>query len=176
MIGVYFDRKRDPYHSHVIYSDDHGQSWHIGGSVQNGINECAVVELSDGEVYINCRNYVGKKRRASARSGDGGDWFGDFVWEETLIEPICQGSMVALGGDRILFANPASEARKRVTVRLSEDGGHTWSGGSLLHEGPSAYSDLVVETNGKIGCLYERGDEGPYETLTYARFDVLWVK
>ena len=176
MIGVYFDRKRDPYHSHVIYSDDHGQSWHIGGSVQNGTNECAVVKLSDGEVYINCRNYVGKKRRASARSGDGGDSFGDFVWEETLIEPICQGSMVALGGDRILFANPASEARKRVTVRLSEDGGHTWSGGSLLHEGPSAYSDLVVETNGKIGCLYERGDEGPYETLTYARFDVLWVK
>ncbi|MBT3601909.1 MAG: exo-alpha-sialidase, partial [Candidatus Latescibacteria bacterium] len=36
MIGVYMDRKRDPYHSHVIYSDDHGQSWKMGGIVQNG--------------------------------------------------------------------------------------------------------------------------------------------
>ena len=38
MVGKYFDRQRDPYHSHVIYSDDHGASWHIGGIVDEGTN------------------------------------------------------------------------------------------------------------------------------------------
>ena len=84
--------------------------------------------------------------------------------------------MVGLGGGRILFSNPASTKREKVTVRISEDGGKTWSVGTLLHEGPSAYSDLVVEPEGGIGCLYEAGDEVPYEKLVYARFTKLYVK
>lgn len=175
MIGVYMDRKRDPYHSHVIYSDDHGLSWKMGGSVQNGTNECEVVELQDGQVYINCRNYVGDKRRASALSQDGGETFVGFKWEEALIEPICQASVIALPDNRLVFANPASTARENLTVRLSGPGGDTWSPGSVLHAGPAAYSDLVIQADGRIGCLYERGDENPYETLVYAQFDKEWI-
>jgi sialidase-1 len=175
MIGVHFDRKKDPYHSHVIYSDDHGKTWQMGGSVQNGTNECEVAELQDGTVYINCRNYVGDKRRASALSRDGGQTFGDFRWEETLVEPICQASVIALENDRLIFANPASEARENLTVRLSVNGGQSWSRGSVLHKGPAAYSDLVVQADGQIGCLYECGEGRPYERLVYAQFDVNWV-
>jgi len=181
IVGKHFDRQRDPYHSHVIYSDDHGESWQIGGIVADGTNECAVVELVDGAVYINCRNYVGEKRRRVAWSHDQGKTFTGFRWDEMLVEPICQASLVRLSdkrtgtGNRLLFANPASTSRERMTVRLSEDEGQHWSSGKVLHAGPAAYSDLAVATDGSICCLYERGDENPYETLTLARFDREWL-
>ena len=38
------DGTRDPDYSHVIYSDDQGASWHIGGSSDRGANESTAVE------------------------------------------------------------------------------------------------------------------------------------
>lgn len=175
IVGVHLDRGRDPYHSHVIYSDDHGASWRIGGIVAQGTNECAVAELSDGSVYINCRNYAGRKRRAVARSYDRGASFAQFTWDETLIEPVCQAGLDCLQDGRLLFANPAAATRARMTVRLSPDGGRTWPVARLLHPGPSAYSDLAVLDSGAVCCLYERGDQGPYETLMLARFNIPWL-
>lgn len=181
MVGKYFDRKRDPYHSHVIYSDDHGASWQIGGIVDDGTNECAVVELSDGAVYINCRNYVGDKRRAVAWSQDGGETFSHFRWEDVLVEPICQASLVRLTDEnqhdrnRVLFANPASTAREKMTIRLSTDECQSWPIAKLLHAGPAAYSDLAVTADGMIHCLYECGEGHPYENLRLARFDLAWL-
>lgn len=175
MVGVYFDRSRDPYHSHVIYSDDHGTTWQIGGIVDVGTNECALAELADGSLYINCRNYVGGKRRAVARSQDQGLSFEQFEWDETLVEPICQASLERLPNGQLLFANPASTARERLTVRLSRDGGHSWPIARILHLGPAAYSDLAVLPDGTICCLYEQGNSHPYETLTWARFNLPWL-
>ena len=34
--------------SHVIYSDDHGKTWKVGGRSAAQTNECAVVERDDG--------------------------------------------------------------------------------------------------------------------------------
>ena len=65
IVGVEFTPD-DPYHSHVIISDDGGDSWRLGGIVPEGTNECTVVETAEGSVYINCRNYKGAKRRATA--------------------------------------------------------------------------------------------------------------
>jgi len=175
MVGQYFDRKRDPYHSHVIYSDDHGASWQIGGTVDIGTNECTVVETVDGAIYINCRNYVGEKRRAVAWSHDQGASFTGFRWEESLVEPICQASLVRYDPQYVLFANPASTAREKLTVRLSADECQSWPVAKVLHAGPAAYSDLAVAPDLTICCLYERGDEHPYERLTLARFDLAWL-
>ena len=77
--------------------------------------------------------------------------------------------------NRILFANPASEQRVKMTVRLSYDECRTWAVSKLLQEGPSAYSDLCVSPDTTICCLYERGEEHPYETLTLARFNIEWL-
>ena len=45
------------YYSHVIYSDDNGKTWTLGGSTpQDQVNECEVVELSDGRLMLNMRN------------------------------------------------------------------------------------------------------------------------
>jgi sialidase-1 len=175
IVGQHFDRQRDPYHSHVIYSDDHGASWHIGGSVDVGTNECALLETADGALYINCRNYVGEKRRAVAWSVDQGATFTEFRWDETLVEPICQASLVRYDAKQILFANPASTTREKLTVRLSADDGQSWPVAKMLYSGPAAYSDLAVLPDLTICCLYEQGDAHPYERLTLARFDLAWL-
>ena len=181
MVGTYFDRQKDPYHSHVIYSDDHGASWRIGGIMDDGTNECAVVQTVDGALYINCRNYKGAKRRAYAWSQDNGDTFSKFGWEDTLIEPICQASLVRFTDEerhdknRVLFSNPASTEREKLTVRVSYDECKTWPVSKMLYEGPSAYSDLTIAPDMTICCLYERGAEHPYEKLTFAQCNIEWL-
>lgn len=177
MVGQNFDRATDPYHSHVIYSDDQGATWAIGGIVPDGTNECEAVELLNGDVMINCRNYVGGQRRAVALSRDGGATFGEFRWDETLIEPICQASIVHWpAAQGLAFANPASDARENMTVRLSQDEGVTWPFRKTLHAGPAAYSDLAVTQDGHCLCLYEKGAAHPYETLALARFNADWLQ
>ena len=62
-----------------------------------------------------------------------------------------------------------------MTVRLSYDEGVSWPVSRLLDERPSAYSSLAVLPDGKIGCLYERGEESAYEKITFARFSLGWL-
>jgi sialidase-1 len=163
------------YYSHVIYSDDGGQTWQLGGRTpDHQVNECQVVELSDNRLLLNMRNYDRSKHlRQYAFSNDGGESWSGQAFDPALPEPICQASirMYQTGLPLALFSNPADpDSRVNMTVRLSEDDGETWPRALVLHEGPSAYSDLAVLPNGDVGCLYERGDEHPYETITFATF------
>lgn len=169
------------YHSHIIYSDDIGETWKIGGIVDEGTNECTVVQAVDGSLYINCRNYIGTKRRAYAWSQDNGNTFSNRTWDETLIESICQASLIRFTDkehydkNRILFSNPASTEREKMTIRISYDECKTWNGGKLLCPGPSAYSDLTIAEDMTICCFYERGEKSPYEKITFAQFDLEWL-
>jgi sialidase-1 len=158
--------------SHVIYSDDHGKSWQIGGVVGPGCNESQAVELDDGTLMLNIRSFRDDRRRLVALSKDGGQTFTDPVPDATLIDPNCQGSIVraAGAGGELLFSNPASTKREKLTVRFSRDGGRTWPDATLLHAGPAAYSCLAVLADGTVLCLYERGVKHAYETITLARF------
>jgi len=168
VVPVNYDRS-DPKHSHVIYSDDHGATWRLGGSAGAGANECVALELNDGSLYLNCRNYSGNHRRAVVQSRDGGETFSEIVYDEALIEPTCQASLVRYDDNTVLFSNPASEKRERMTVRTSRDECRTWDAGLLLHPGPAAYSDLAVLPDKTICCLYERGESRAYEKITLAR-------
>jgi sialidase-1 len=170
-------------HAHVIYSDDHGHTWQLGGIVTKGTNESIAVETVDGGLYINCRNTsdTGRTHRAYAWSYDGGETFEPAQWDSTLVEPICQASLVRFstekdsGRNRVLFCNPASPKRERMTVRVSYDECRTWSLGRIVHFGPSAYSDLCVLPDMTIGLLYEQGQYSPYETITFAQFSLEWL-
>jgi sialidase-1 len=160
--------------SHVIYSDDRGATWKLGGAAGFGTNECAVVERTDGSLLLNSRSYRGKACRAISVSTDGGATWQPTQDEPALVESVCQASMIRGAGDALLFCNPATpRGRHHLTVRLSLDDGKTWPHSRLLCEGSSAYSSLALLPSGEIGVLYERDD---YKTLTLARFSQDWIK
>ncbi|MBM3744989.1 MAG: exo-alpha-sialidase [Acidobacteria bacterium] len=165
-------------YSHVVYSDDGGKTWKLGGSAGPDCNESTVVELRDGSLMLNMRNYAGKNRRAVSISRDGGLTWTDPVLDDALIEPVCQASLIAFGKGRrrvLLFSNPASTERVNMTVRLSRDEGKSWSVSKTIHAGPSAYSNLVELKGNTVGLLYERGDADRYERITFARFPIQWL-
>ncbi len=172
------------YFSHVIFSDDHGQNWKLGGSTPRDlVNECEAVELADGRLMLNMRSYdPSQKARQSAISRDSG-----ITWEEQklvpeLVDPICQASIRRLAWPTterpgvILFSNPASQKRERLTVRASFDDGNTWPISRLLSPSPAAYSCLVTMPDGSIGIFYETGSKNPYQTLVFSRFTLDWLK
>lgn len=83
------------YHSQLIYSDDKGETWKLGGIVnEHGGNESSVVELKNGYLMLNMRNYNREesKTRSYAISKDGGETVSQMSYLPELIEPICQGS------------------------------------------------------------------------------------
>jgi len=134
---------------------------------------------------LNMRNYERTRmRRQVAFSEDGGETWHGQRFDGVLVEPVYQASMrrYSWGWPRekgiILFSNPADETdRINLTLRASDDDGGTWSGRKVLHEGPSAYSDLAVLGDGRIACLFEAGQKHPYETIVFTRLafeDLLW--
>jgi len=162
--------------SHVIFSDDHGSTWRTGGILGDLTNECQVVQRADGSLLLDMRSYHGKNRRAIATSGDGGLTWSDVAFDDALVEPVCQASLLRLETGEILFSNPASTRRERMTVRLSRDDGKAWKSSRVIHEGPSAYSSLTPLPGGRIGCLHERGSAKPYERIVFARFTLAWLE
>jgi sialidase-1 len=45
------------HYSEIVYSDDHGDTWTVGGTVGPYMDECTVVENDDRSLYLNVRNY-----------------------------------------------------------------------------------------------------------------------
>ena len=171
------------HHSHVVFSDDGGRSWQIGGSADPGTNESQLVELADGRLMLNMRNHPPRAEnfRMVATSDDGGRTWSQAKPDRALVEPPAQASLLRLttaaadSRDRLLFSNPASARRERMTVRMSEDGGATWPVSRVVHEGPAAYSSLVVLQDRSVGLLFERGDRSPYEKITFVGLTLEWL-
>lgn len=164
------------YHSQLIYSDDKGETWQLGGVVsEHGGNESSVVELKNGDLMLNMRNYNREesKSRSYAISKDGGKTLSKMQYLPELIEPICQGNTLNYMkkgkiSNNILFSNPASsDKREKMTIKLSGNNGKTWPYAYLVYPGPSAYSDLTNLQDGNIGLLYEYGTNNPYEKIGF---------
>ena len=111
--------------------------------VAGNTGESTVAERADGSLLINIRNHPRLSgRRTTAVSKDGGDSWSEPALDEALVDPGCQGSLLRwtakpeFAKDRLLFANPASRTRERMTVRLSYDDGKTWPAGKGAARGP----------------------------------------
>ena len=179
---------------HVMYSDDHGETWKYGAAIE-GIGESQVVELVDGQVLLHGRNHgpKGAHKKGIAHGLEGGLVWSPLRFDENLVEPVCQSSLVRYswpengGKSRLLFSNPTGTVPRRVskymfcreklTVRLSYDEGKTWPVAKLLEEGSSAYSCLAALPDGDIACLHQGGNGAKryVEKIVFKRFSLEWL-
>ena len=158
--------------SHLVYSDDGGTTWQIGGvSPTRTTNECAVAELANGALVVNSRNYVGQEskssptHRAISWSSDGGESLSGAVFAQSLPDPICEGAMATdRAGSMLVFThpNPSSScrgqcSRDHMTVFSSMDGGLTWLPAVLLDAGVCMYSSVLLLANGSFAVQYDVG-------------------
>lgn len=161
------------YFSHAVYSDDGGENWKLGGTTPTDqVNECTIAELPKGKLLLNMRNYNQVRYRQTATSSDGGLSWSPLKQDTSLPEPVCQASLIRLwqSGKKpvLVFSNPASQKkRENMTVRFSYDHGKTWSITKVVHPGPSAYSNLVELSGGKLGLLFEGGTKSAYEGIAW---------
>ncbi|MCC6487059.1 MAG: exo-alpha-sialidase [Candidatus Hydrogenedentes bacterium] len=164
------ERTGQNYRSAVLYSDDDGVSWQAGGLLGPEVadtNECMAVELPGGAVYLNMRAQKAPFR-VVAGSTDRGETWSVPVPDQGLPGPVCQASVLRVGG-RVFFANPTGPGRTNLAIKMSDDGAQTWRQLEMLHEGPSAYSDLALSPDGNLLCLYEGGTNKPYEAIRISR-------
>ena len=176
--------------NYAFWSDDHGQTWQIGGvNPHPWLDEVMAVERADGGIIVNSRNYDENRVRVGYRAvthadfdADGNIYFDEAYTDTNLQSPTVQASIqryswpdeAALGGqNRILFSIPDhARLRTNMTVRLSYDEGDTWPIAKVIDPGPAAYSDLVVDEEGDIGLIYERGNAGG---IYYTSFSLDWL-
>lgn len=189
--GVFTEGERSVFQSqnYLFWSDDLGETWVMGGAAPHiGLNEAIAVELEDGAVMINSRTYQDEQPVGRRAVTIGRFTAGDAVtyaptrFDAALVCPAVQASIIRYSASqetrygeksRLLFANPDHpNARYNLTVRLSYDEGQTWPVSKVVDPGPAAYSDLVIQEDGQIGVLYERGNQGG---IAYTRFTLAWL-
>ncbi|NYI06001.1 sialidase family protein [Allostreptomyces psammosilenae] len=172
---------------HTIYSDDGGDTWRLGYVEHDpadgiSVNETTLAELPDGRVYLNARDQDGAspESRADTHSLDGGLTVAEpFTPQPQLAGPVVQGSVLQLRADPadgsgaaapLLFSGPsAPDARRRMALRTSADGGETWREWLVVTHSPAGYSDLVQLDPATVGLLYETGRDSSHETIAFAR-------
>ncbi|MBR4832736.1 MAG: exo-alpha-sialidase [Thermoguttaceae bacterium] len=150
--------------STLVWSGDGGKSWKAGNGAVKMTCEAQVVELNDGSLMLNMRNFEGRARSVAVTRDFGETWVEHPTSKKTLVEPICQASLIRFSstldgdkGDLLAFMNPNSKnGRLDMTLKLSADEGTTWDRELLLYRpGCWGYSSLVKIDDETIGALYE---------------------
>jgi sialidase-1 len=180
------DADNSSWGAHLLYSSDHGASWHLGAVDTREVgspvhpNESQAVELVGGHIYMNARDQHGTDQatRAITYSSDGGLTFdAPFEAEPTIVTPVVQNSVVRLsavdfgeGQNVLVYSCPGhSTARRDLTILTSCDESKSWQRENVLHAGPAGYSDLVHLNGSQVGVLYEAGT-ALYQEIVFAAF------
>ncbi len=155
-----------------IYAN--GGEWRRGGLIPNVTdgNETTAVELSNGDILFNIRNRDVKMRRALAQYSKKRAEFSEARSSDSLVDPMCFGSMEKTGDGRILFSNcqNASGLRTALGVSESSDDGATWQR-TLLVDEIGGYSDMAVNEN-ELYILYERTIDGEIDELRLKSYKI----
>lgn len=182
--------------SRIIYSDDHGKTWHMGGGVNDNRTlydgtvvdsstmsnyyaqntEASVVQLNNGDLKLFMRGLTEDLQVAT--SHDGGLTWDNNVERYDVPDVYVQMAAthtVQNGKEYILLANANGPGRKNGYIRVArveEDGQLTWLHHHLIQEGEYAYNSLQQIGPDEFGLLYEHYAPGgvPY-TLSFKKFN-----
>lgn len=182
--------------SRIIYSDDHGKTWHMGGGVNDNRTlydgtvvdsstmsnyyaqntEASVVQLNNGDLKLFMRGLTEDLQVAT--SHDGGLTWDNNVERYDVPDVYVQMAAthtVQNGKEYILLANANGSGRKNGYIRVArveEDGQLTWLHHHLIQEGEYAYNSLQQIGPDEFGLLYEHHAPGgvPY-TLSFKKFN-----
>ena len=183
--------------SRVIYSDDHGKTWHMGGGVNDHRTltdgtvidsstmsnyyaqntESSVVQLNNGDLKLFMRGLTGDLQVATSKDG-GVTWENDikrYADVKDVYVQLAAIHTVQNGKEYILLANANGPGRKNGYIRVArveEDGQLTWLHHHLIQEGEYAYNSLQQIGPDEFGLLYEHHAPGgvPY-TLSFKKFN-----
>ena len=150
----------------IIYSKDHGKTWHISSLARTNTTESQVAEIEPGVLMLNMRDNRGGSRAVSTTTDMGKTWKEHVSSRTSLQEPVCMASLISvkakdnvLGKDILLFSNPNdTKNRHSITIKASLDGGVTWlpENQLLLDAGWGwGYSCLTMIDKETVGLLYE---------------------
>ena len=150
--------------SGIMYSTDHGKTWHAHNYARKTTSEATVAEIEPGVLMLSMRDETNAKTRAVYTTRDLGRTWTPHASDGKVIEPTCEASLLhvdaadnGLGKDILLFSNPHSaSARKMMTIQLSFDGGVTWPHAILLDQGGwQGYSCLTMIDKDTVGIVHE---------------------
>jgi len=143
----------------VVVSTDAGATWTFGAKLAgagNDIpNESTAAYSETGSLVLNMRNSGAARVRLGASSTNDGSSFTAVQELPQLVDPECEGAMVA-ASDGSLVLSHASSATSRSNGTLSRsDDGNEWSfaaqvGNSGDSYGYSALAELPAYTSGKL--------------------------
>ena len=164
------------YRAYGFYTDDHGKHFEVSPDLKTPSSTEAIgTELSDGRLMLNVREQNGaSKTRLIALSSTGGEQWDTEFFDNELISPVCQSSILLFEGSKdtiLIYSGPNSKnLREKMTIKGSFDEGKTWPLKKEIYSGTAAYSDLVQINENDIGLLYERDNNGVYfNRLSYLK-------
>lgn len=182
--------------SRVIYSDDHGKTWHAGEAVNDNRQvdgqkihsstmnneraqntESMVVQLNNGDVKLFMRGLTGDLQVATSKDG-GVTWEKDIKRYPQVKDVYVQMSAIHTmheGKEYIILSNAGGPKRENGMVhlaRVEENGELTWLKHNPIQKGEFAYNSLQELGNGEYGILYEHTEKGQNAyTLSFRKFN-----
>lgn len=185
--------------SRLIYSDDHGKTWHTGKAVNdnrvlsNGEKihsltmdnkkeqntESVPVQLKNGDIKLFMRNLTGNLEVSTSKDG-GETWQNHVKRYKEVHDAYVQLSAIRFEHDKkeyILLVNANGPGKKRQDgyarlAQVNRNGSFKWLYHHHIQDGSFAYNSVQQLNNDQFGVLYEHREKHQNSfTLNYKVFN-----